>query len=86
MADPAPLADDAMIEAVAAALTAARPVRIDPERPSVRLMGTRFVIDSFVLDQLVAPNVGTGAEPRLLPSPLDLAAAFGSRLRLRRPA
>lgn len=78
MTDPAPLAQDETIEAVAAALTAARPVRIDTERPAVRLMGTRFVVDSFVLDQLLAPHVGTEAEPRLLPSPLDLAAAFGS--------
>ena len=31
-----------------------------------------------MLDQLLAPNVGTQLEPRLLPSPLDLAAAFGS--------
>ncbi len=78
MADPTPLAQDAAIESIAAALTAARPVRIDSERPSVRLMGTRFVIDSYVLDQLLSPNVGTQDDPRLLPSPLDLAAAFGS--------
>ncbi len=37
-------------------------------------MGTRFVVDSFILDQLLAPNV-TG---RLTPSALDLAASFGS--------
>jgi hypothetical protein len=78
MADPAPLVEDATIASVAAALTAARQVRIDTERPAVRLMGTRFVVDSYVLDQLLAPNVGTLDEPRLLPSPLDLAAAFGS--------
>jgi len=78
MADPTPLAQDATIESIAAALTTARPVRIDSERPAVRLMGTRFVVDSYVLDQLLAPNVGTEADPRLLPSPLDLAAAFGS--------
>ncbi|MET0772062.1 MAG: DUF3160 domain-containing protein [Candidatus Limnocylindrales bacterium] len=78
MADPAPLAEDGTIASVADVLTAARPIRIDSERPAVRLMGTRFVVDSFVLDQLLAPNVGTPAEPRLLPSPLDLAAAFGS--------
>ncbi len=78
MTDPAALAQDATIESVAAALASARQVRIDPERPAVRLMGTRFVVDSFVLDQLLAPNVGTEEQPRLLPSPLDLAAAFGS--------
>ena len=48
---------------------------IDPESASIRLMGTRFVIDSYILDQLVDPNV-TG---RLMPSGMDLAAAFGSR-------
>ena len=76
--DPAPLADDAVIEQVKAALVATRPVQIDSERPSVRLMGTRFVVDSWALDQLLSPNVGTEANPRLLPSPLDLAAVFGS--------
>ena len=77
MADPAPLADDAAIAAVAAELVAGRPVRIDDERPAVRLMGTRFVIDSYVLDQLLAPNVGTLEEPRLLPWRSDHAAALG---------
>ena len=76
--DPMRFADDAAVEAVAEGLAAARPVRIDPERASVRLMGARFVIDSYVLDQLLYPNVGTPEEPRLLPSALDLAAAFGS--------
>jgi len=78
MADPLTATDDDTLFAVAAALTAARPVLVDPERPSVRLMGTRFVIDSWIYDQLVRPNVGTTTEPRLLASPLDLAAAFGS--------
>lgn len=72
--DASVFADDSAVRNVARALVATRPVRIDPERASVRLMGTRFVVDSFVLDQLVAPNV-TG---RLVPSALDLAAAFGS--------
>jgi hypothetical protein len=78
LADPAAFADDALVAAVVDALVAARPVRINPDRASVRLMGTRFVIDSFVFDQLIAPNVGTPDEPRTLPSALDLAAAFGS--------
>ena len=78
MAAPGPLADDATIEQMGAALKAVRPVKIDTERPAVRLMGTRFVVDSWVMDQLLAPNVGTRERPRLLPSPLDLAAAFGS--------
>ncbi len=48
---------------------------VDPERASIRMMGTRFVLDAYVLDQLVDPNVPN----RFLPSPLDLAAAFGSK-------
>ena len=40
---------------VADELRSMRPVRIDGERPSVRLMGTRFVIDSWVIDQLISP-------------------------------
>jgi hypothetical protein len=59
-------------------LEVARPVRISPDRASIRLMGARFVLDSFVFDQLISPNVGTADEPRNLPSALDLAAAFGS--------
>jgi len=75
---PAAFADDALVRDVVGALVSSRPVQIDPEHASIRLMGTRFVIDSFVLDQLLYPNVGTSAEPRLLPSALDLAAVFGS--------
>jgi hypothetical protein len=41
-------------------------------------MGTRFVLDSFILDQLIYPYVGTEEKPRLLPSAVDIAAAFGS--------
>jgi hypothetical protein len=78
MADPRTATDAAALSAITDALRSTRPVRIDPERPSVRLMGTRFVIDSWILDQLVAPNVGTRADPRVLGSPLDIAAAFGS--------
>jgi hypothetical protein len=59
---------------VRAALLASRAVMVDPETASIRLMGTRFVLDAYILDQLVDPNVGG----RLIPSPLDLAASFGS--------
>ncbi len=68
------LSDDKVVQRVADRLVAARKVQINPERASIRLMGTRFVIDSFILDQLLAPNVPT----RQTPSALDLAAAFGS--------
>jgi hypothetical protein len=63
---------------VVAALVAARKVRIDPQRASIRVMGTRFVTDEFLLDQLVYPHVGTSENPRLAPSAVDLASAFGS--------
>ncbi|MCC6224622.1 MAG: DUF3160 domain-containing protein [Thermoleophilia bacterium] len=78
LADPAALADDATVEAVLTALVATRPVLISPDRASVRVMGTRFVVDSYILDQLLYPYVGTDAKPRLLPSALDVAAAFSS--------
>ena len=77
MADPALVADDANLEAVAAALRASREVQIDSERPSVRLMGTRFVIDSWVLDQLDL------AERRDRRRPPQVAVASRSRGRLR---
>ena len=78
--DPATLADDDVVQKVAAALVTARPVQVDPERASIRVMGSRFVVDAYVLDQLLAPNVGTNDKPRLVGSGLDIAAAFGSSL------
>ncbi|MFZ0161909.1 MAG: DUF3160 domain-containing protein [Kineosporiaceae bacterium] len=80
LAAPAAFADDAALTRLVAALTTTRAVRIDPERASVRLMGTRFVLDSYLMDQLIAPSVGVNAagEQRLLPSALDVAAALGS--------
>ncbi|MGZ8637397.1 MAG: DUF3160 domain-containing protein [Actinomycetota bacterium] len=76
--DAAAFADDQAVADVAAALVATRPVLISPDRATVRIMGTRFVIDSFVLDQLISPNVGSPDAPRNLPSALDVPAAFGS--------
>ncbi len=81
-ADPLLAADDATLLLVAEALLRERAVQVDPERPSVRLMGTRFVLDSWILDQLVGPNVGTQTDPRVMGSPLDVAAAFGSDVAL----
>ena len=77
MGNPAKLTD-ADLAKIGSALLHSRPVKIDPENASVRLMGVRFVVDSFVLDQLVYPNVGTKERPRLIASAMDLAAAFGS--------
>jgi hypothetical protein len=71
---PEALGDDTVMGAVAAALAATRPVLIDAESASVRTMGARFVLDSFLLDQLVHPQVWQ----RLQASVLDVAAALGS--------
>lgn len=64
----------ATVAAVGQGLLAMRPVAINPEAASVRIMGARLVIDSYIFDQLVMPNVNQRFEA----SPLDLAAAFGS--------
>lgn len=78
--DPSALADDAKITEVVGRLKQTRPVRINAETASSRLLGTRFVLDSYILDQLVSPNVkdNPAGDRRLLPSGLDVAATFGS--------
>jgi len=43
-----------------------------------RLFGQRFVPDAAIVQALVWDKVGTPARPRLWPSGLDVAAAFGS--------
>jgi hypothetical protein len=74
--------DDTFAASVASELAARREVAIDPERASVRVMGARFVLDSYVLDQLVFPSVAAYddgvAMGRFEGSVLDVAAAFGS--------
>ncbi|MDO8363041.1 MAG: DUF3160 domain-containing protein [Actinomycetota bacterium] len=77
--DPAVLAG-VDTRAVADAVLAAHPTRIDPERAGIRLMGARFTLDAFVLDQLAWPNVGTETHSRVDLSALDVAAALGSEL------
>ncbi len=77
--DPTAFASDDVVRKMVAALTSKRPVKVNPEDASVRLMGTRFVLDSFMMDQLIWPNVGTDVKKRLLPSALDVAAALGSQ-------
>jgi len=69
---------DAVMSDVVQNLLDSRTVMIDPETPSMRLMGVRFVLDSWILDQLLYPSVGTDSDPRVVASPLDLASAFGS--------
>ncbi|MGB8860062.1 MAG: DUF3160 domain-containing protein [Ilumatobacteraceae bacterium] len=66
--------------AVAEAVTASHPTKIDPERAGIRLMGARFTLDAYVLDQLAWPNVGTEGRPRVDVSALDVAATLGSDL------
>ncbi len=67
------------VEAVGNQLLAGRGVAINPEAASVRVMGARFVVDSYIYDQLTAPSVfiPDSDDARRI-SPLDLAAAFGS--------
>jgi len=79
-ADPAALASDTTVQAVADELESMRPVLIDPESASLRAMGVRFIFDSYVLDQLTHENVFD----RVAPSALDVAAAFGSDWALER--
>jgi hypothetical protein len=43
-----------------------------------RMMGQRFVPDSYVFGQLVYGHVGTVANPRLFPRGLDIMAVLGS--------
>ncbi|MFX0108710.1 MAG: DUF3160 domain-containing protein [Candidatus Hodarchaeota archaeon] len=48
------------------------------ETMGLRFMGQRYIPDSYILGQLVYKNVGTLANPRLLPMGLDVMAALGS--------
>jgi Protein of unknown function (DUF3160) len=75
---PDQLATESALAELEAKLLSMRAVKIDAEQASVRVMGARFVLDSFIIDQLIYPNVGTAENPRLKASPLDVAAAFGS--------
>lgn len=80
LVDLSAFAADRAVLAVGDRLLAARPVGIDPENASVRVMGARLVLDSYILDQLAWPNVGTEQNRRVYVSPLDLASAWGSPL------
>lgn len=78
--DPGAIADAAYVTAVKERLARVRPVLINPDNASVRVMGARFVLDAYVLDQLGWPNVGTLPDARVFVSPLDVASVFGSEL------
>jgi hypothetical protein len=77
---PVEFADPAVSDELADRLLALRDVGINPEAAAMRVMGARFVVDSFILDQLTWPNVGEDLPElrRVSPSPLDVAAGFGS--------
>lgn len=74
LADPIALGEDATMLAVGAELRTLRPVRIDPGNASMRTMGARFVLDSWIYDQLTDPAV----PDRIRPTPLDLVSVMGS--------
>ena len=75
VADPSN-ADEAELADIARELASGRGVGINPGGTSVRIMGTRFLIDAFILDNLVDPI------HRPLASALDVAAVLGSELAL----
>jgi len=74
LSDLSDLNSDEAVASVGAALLASRNVEIDPQRASLRTMGSRFVLDSWIYDQLTDPGVGG----RIRPNPLDLASVMGS--------
>ena len=78
--DPASFAEPSVVGGLADALAVSRPVGIDPENAAVRLMGVRFVLDSYIYDQLRFPHVGDPPGGRVYATTLDLAAVFGSEL------
>jgi ketosteroid isomerase-like protein len=89
-ADPKVVADDARVakfQEMAKSLAGPRInsmfVYITEDKEAVtkglRFMGQRFTLDEYLFGQLIWRNVGTSAEPRLLPKGLDVPAAFGSQ-------
>jgi hypothetical protein len=81
--DPLQFVDSGTVESLASSLTESRPVGIDPENASMRIMGARFVLDSYIYDQLRFPLVGNPPLGRVYATTLDLAAVFGSELAYR---
>lgn len=82
LTNPSLLSPDDTVIQIGDALSDSRRVGVNPEDASVRLMGARFVIDSYLLDQMGWPNVGELGKQRVMVSPLDVAAAIGSDLAL----
>lgn len=54
--------------------------RVLAETSGLRFMGQRFIPDSYMFQQLVYPQVGTGDNPRLFPKSLDVPAVLGSEV------
>ena len=54
--------------------------RILNETAGLRFMGQRFIPDSYILQQLIYPQVGNWSLPRLMPKGLDIPAVLGSEL------
>jgi hypothetical protein len=71
---PLDFADPAVVREVIDRLQTLRPVLINPEAASLRIMGVRLTLDALIIDQLVDPSV----PGRFVASALDVAAAFGS--------
>ncbi len=69
LAEPAAFTGAASVVEIGDELLRMRAVGIDPENASVRVMGARLVLDSYVLDQLTWPNVGTVDNRRVLAIP-----------------
>ena len=44
----------------------------------MKFLGQRYVLDAFILGQLMSPSVGSDANPRNLPSALDVMMLLGS--------
>jgi hypothetical protein len=74
LADVEALSSDDTVGAIGTELLGMRPVQIDPGLASLRTMGARFVLDSWLYDQLTDPGVAN----RIRPTPLDFASVMGS--------
>ncbi len=58
------------------------PFRTDEKSNYFRFMGMRFVLDSYIFQELVFDRVGTLSDPRMLPKGLDVLAAMGNETAL----
>lgn len=49
------------------------------ETAGLKLLGQRYVLDAFILNQLTSPSVGSDQNPRNLPSALDVMMLLSSK-------